>query len=101
MALIVQKFGGSSVATAELMQRAARRAIAAKGKGHQVMVVVSARGDTTDELIDLSREITSSPSAREMDVLLATGEQISIALIAMTIQTVSYTHLTLPTKRIV
>lgn len=86
MALIVQKFGGSSVATAELMQRAAKRAIAAKEKGHHVMVVVSARGDTTDELIDLAREITNTASPREMDMLLATGEQISIALIALTIQ---------------
>lgn len=86
MSLIVQKFGGSSVATAELMQRAARRAIAAKEKGHQVIVVVSARGDSTDELIDLSREVTSAPSPREMDMLLATGEQISIALVTMAIQ---------------
>lgn len=86
MALIVQKFGGSSVATAELMARAAKRAIAAVKQGHQVVIVVSARGDTTDELIDLSREITSSASPREMDMLLATGEQISIALMAMTLQ---------------
>lgn len=90
MALIVQKFGGSSVATAELMQRAANRAIAARKKGHQVMVVVSARGDTTDELIDLSQEVSSSVSPREMDMLLATGEQISIALLAMTIQKLGY-----------
>lgn len=86
MALIVKKFGGSSVASAELMLKAASRAIAAKEKGNQVIVVVSARGDTTDELIDLSQEITSAASPREMDMLLATGEQISIALMAMTIQ---------------
>src|SRR5271165_2042274 len=67
--------------------RAARRAIQAKKAGNQVIVVVSARGDTTDELIELAREITEQPPAREMDMLLATGEQISIALLAMAIQT--------------
>lgn len=87
MGLVVQKFGGSSVATAERIMAAARRAIRARREGHQVIVVVSARGDTTDELIELAREITESPPAREMDMLLATGEQISIALLAMAIQT--------------
>src|SRR5262245_54218167 len=86
MSLIVQKFGGSSVATAERIMAAARRAIRAKKAGHQVIVVVSARGDTTDELISLAREICEHPSAREMDMLLSTGEQISIALMAMAIQ---------------
>ncbi len=86
MSLIVQKFGGSSVATAERILRAARRAIQAKMAGNQVIVVVSARGDTTDELIELAKEITENPPAREMDMLLATGEQISIALLAMAIQ---------------
>jgi aspartate kinase len=84
--LIVQKFGGTSVATAERIMAAARRAIRAKKAGNQVVVVVSARGDTTDELISLAREITEHPPAREMDMLLATGEQISIALTAMAIQ---------------
>jgi aspartate kinase len=84
--LIVQKFGGTSVATAERIMAAARRAIRARKAGNQVIVVVSARGDTTDELIDLAREITDRPPAREMDMLLATGEQISIALMAMAIQ---------------
>jgi aspartate kinase len=84
--LVVQKFGGSSVATAARIMAAARRAIRAKKAGHQVIVVVSARGDTTDELIDLAREICDHPPAREMDMLLATGEQISIALMAMAIQ---------------
>src|SRR5262245_15261191 len=65
---------------------AARRAIRARQAGNQVIVVVSARGDTTDDLIDLAREITESPPAREMDMLLATGEQITIALMAMAIQ---------------
>ena len=82
----VQKFGGSSVATAARIMAAARRAIRAKNAGNQVIVVVSARGDTTDELIDLAREICEHPPAREMDMLLATGEQISIALMAMAIQ---------------
>src|ERR1700704_2157401 len=66
---------------------AARRALRAKQAGNQVIVVVSARGDTTDELIALAREITEQPPARAMDMLLATGEQISIALMAMAIQT--------------
>jgi aspartate kinase len=84
--LVVQKFGGSSVATAERIMAAARRAIRAKKAGYQVIVVVSARGDTTDELIELAREICEQPPAREMDMLLSTGEQISIALMAMAIQ---------------
>jgi aspartate kinase len=82
----VQKFGGSSVATAERIMAAARRALRAKQAGNQVIVVVSARGDTTDELISLAREISEHPPAREMDMLLSTGEQISIALMAMAIQ---------------
>src|SRR5437868_12882523 len=65
---------------------AARRAIRTKQAGHPVIVVVSARGDTTDELIELAKEITEQPPAREMDMLLATGEQVSIALMAMAIQ---------------
>src|SRR5207248_3337515 len=86
LALVVQKFGGSSVATAERIMRAARRAIRAQQDGKQVIVVVSARGDTTDELISLAREICDQPPAREMDMLLSTGEQQSIALMAMAIQ---------------
>jgi aspartate kinase len=85
--LVVQKFGGSSVANATRIMAAARKAIRAKQAGHQVIVVVSARGDTTDDLIELAREITDQPPAREMDMLLSTGEQISIALMAMAIQT--------------
>src|SRR5882672_9948270 len=65
---------------------AARRAVRARQAGNQVVVVVSARGDTTDDLIELARELTETPPAREMDMLLATGEQISIALMAMAIQ---------------
>jgi aspartate kinase len=84
--LVVQKFGGSSVADKERIMNAARRAIRAKKVGSQVIVVVSARGDTTDELIELAKEISEHPPTREMDMLLSTGEQISIALLAMAIQ---------------
>jgi len=85
LSLIVQKFGGTSVATAQRIMAAARRAIRTQQEGNQVVVVVSARGDTTDELISLAQEISETPPAREMDMLLATGEQISIALLAMAI----------------
>lgn len=90
MRLVVQKFGGTSVATAERIMAAARRAIRARQQGNQVIVVVSARGDTTDELIALAKEITDNPPSREMDMLLSTGEQISIALMAMAIQALGY-----------
>ncbi len=86
MPLVVQKFGGTSVANAERIMAAARRAIRARQAGNQVVVVVSARGDTTDELIELAGEISENPPAREMDMLLSTGEQISIALTAMAVQ---------------
>jgi len=91
MGLIVQKFGGTSVADAERIHRAAKRAIQAKQKGNQVVVVVSAMGDTTDDLIDLAKSVCSfngcsmQPPKREMDQLLATGEQVTIALMAMAI----------------
>ncbi len=85
MGLVVQKFGGTSVANAEKIHRAARRAIRAKLEGHKVVIVVSAMGHTTDELIDLANQVTSHPPKREMDMLLTTGEQISIALMAMAI----------------
>jgi aspartate kinase len=83
--LVVQKFGGSSVATAERVMEAARKAVRTKHAGHDVIVVVSAQGRTTDDLIAKAHEIAASPSAREMDMLLATGEQISVALTAMAI----------------
>ena len=86
MPLVVQKFGGTSVANAERIMAAARRAIRASRSGNQVIVVVSARGHTTDELISLAREISEQPPAREMDMLLSTGEQISIALMAIAIE---------------
>ncbi len=85
MGVVVQKFGGSSVANAQRIVEAARKAIRAKNAGNKVVVVVSARGDTTDDLIEMAREISEKPPAREMDMLLATGEQISIALTAMAV----------------
>jgi aspartate kinase len=84
--LVVQKFGGSSLKNAESVLEAARKAVRAKHAGGQVIVVVSAQGSTTDDLIAKAAEITAAPDPREMDVLLATGEQISIALTAMAIQ---------------
>ena len=86
MPLLVQKFGGTSVADSDKILAAARRAIQAHQKGNRVIVVVSARGRTTDELVELAKEITERPPAREMDMLLSTGEQVSIALMAMAIQ---------------
>lgn len=96
MGLIVQKFGGTSVADAARIHAAARRIIAAKEAGNQVVVVVSAMGDTTDHLIDLARQVCPNPPKREMDQLLATGEQVTIALMAMAIhaqghQAISFT----------
>jgi aspartate kinase len=85
MGLIVQKFGGTSVADAQRIHAAAKRAIAAKEKGNQVVVVVSAMGHTTDELITLAKQVCENPPKREMDQLLATGEQVTIALMAMAI----------------
>ena len=86
MSLIVQKFGGTSVADTAKIQAAARRAVMASRHGHQVVMVVSARGKKTDELIALATEITDSPSPREMDMLLSTGEQESVALMAMAVR---------------
>lgn len=86
MSIIVQKFGGTSVATAERILAAAGKAVATKRAGHQVVMVISARGAKTDELIDLANEISKTPPAREMDMLLATGEQEAVALVAMAIQ---------------
>ena len=85
MGLIVQKYGGSSVADAEGLKRVAGRIVATKKAGHQVVVVVSAMGDTTDELIELANQVTPMPSGRELDMLLTAGERISMALLAMAI----------------
>ena len=83
MALIVQKFGGTSVANRDRIFNVARIVANTRNAGNEVVVVVSAQGDTTDDLIQKAAEITSNPSQREMDMLLATGEQISISLLAM------------------
>ena len=83
--LIVQKYGGSSVANPQRIQYVAQRVVAAKRAGANVVVVVSALGDTTDELLQLASQITLTPSERELDMLMATGEQVSVALLAMAI----------------
>ncbi|MFC8532246.1 aspartate kinase [Nocardia sp. NPDC057227] len=85
MALVVQKYGGSSVATAERIRRVAERIVETKKQGHDVVVVCSAMGDTTDELLELAQEVSPSPPVREMDMLLTAGERISNALVAMAI----------------
>ncbi|CAB4967784.1 unannotated protein [freshwater metagenome] len=85
VSLIVQKFGGSSLADADSVKRVARRIVATKAEGHQVVVVVSAMGDTTDELLDLAEQVSPKPPARELDMLLTSGERISMALLAMAI----------------
>lgn len=85
MSLIVQKFGGSSVADAESIKRVAARIARTKEAGHDVVVTVSAMGDTTDDLIDLANQVSRSPHSREMDMLLTTGERIAMALLAMAI----------------
>ena len=86
MSLIVQKFGGSSVANAERVRNVARIVTDCYRAGNQVVVVVSAQGDTTDDLIEKAAEINPKASKREMDMLLSSGEQISIALLAMAIE---------------
>lgn len=90
MAVVVQKFGGSSVANIDRLKNVAKRVVKQKEAGDEVVVVVSALGDTTDELMEKAHAITKNPSEREMDVLLATGEQISIALLAMAIQALGH-----------
>ena len=86
MSLIVQKYGGSSVADAESIKRVAKRIVETRKAGNDVVVAVSAMGDTTDELLDLAHEVTPIPDARELDMLLTTGERISMALLAMAIK---------------
>jgi aspartate kinase len=85
VALIVQKYGGSSVADAEGIRRVAKRIVVTRNAGDQVVVVVSAMGDTTDELIDLANEVSPAPPPRELDMLLTAGERISMAVLAMAI----------------
>jgi len=88
--LVVQKYGGSSVADAERIKRVAERIVATRRDGNDVVVVVSAMGDTTDELIDLAQQIVPAPSGREFDMLLTAGERISMALLAMAINSLGY-----------
>ncbi|MFI9580335.1 aspartate kinase [Streptomyces sp. NPDC052236] len=90
MGLVVQKYGGSSVADAEGIKRVAMRVVDAKKNGHQVVVVVSAMGDTTDELIDLAEQVSPIPAGREFDMLLTAGERISMALLAMAIKSLGH-----------
>ena len=90
MGIVVQKYGGSSVADAESIKRVARRIVETRKAGHQVVVVVSAMGDTTDELIDLANEVSPLPPARELDMLLTAGERISMAVLAMAIQNLGH-----------
>src|SRR6059036_163186 len=85
MALVVQKYGGSSVGDAEKIKRVAQRIVDARRAEHDVVVVVSAMGDTTDELLDLAQQVTPLPPPRELDMLLTAGERISMALLAMAI----------------
>jgi aspartate kinase len=90
MALIVQKYGGSSVADAERIKRVAERIVTARKAGHEVVVVVSAMGDTTDELLDLASQVSPVPPGRELDMLLTAGERISMALLAIAIHNLGY-----------
>ncbi|MFH1622582.1 MAG: aspartate kinase [Candidatus Omnitrophota bacterium] len=90
MSLIVQKYGGSSVANVKCIQSVAKRIVSYKKKGHNLVVVVSALGDTTDELLELVLKITEEPSDREMDVLLSSGEQVSVALLAIALHKLGY-----------
>ncbi|UCG33000.1 MAG: aspartate kinase [Phycisphaerales bacterium] len=100
MSLVVQKFGGTSVATAEQIHRAARRAIREKLAGRRVVTVVSAMGDTTDRLIRLAREICDAPPRRELDMLVTTGEQVSIALMAMAIHAAGHEAISLTAAQV-
>ncbi|MFT2817048.1 aspartate kinase [Leifsonia sp. A12D58] len=90
MALIVQKFGGSSVSDAESIKRVAKRIVDTRKAGNEVVVAVSAMGDSTDELLDLAHEVTPIPAPRELDMLLTAGERISMALLAMAIKSMGY-----------
>ncbi|MEV0593406.1 aspartate kinase [Nonomuraea cavernae] len=90
MALVVQKYGGSSVADASCIKRVAQRIVATKKAGNDVTVIVSAMGDTTDELLDLAEQVSPLPPGRELDMLLTSGERISMALLAMAIANLGY-----------
>ena len=90
MGLVVQKYGGSSVADAESIKRVARRIVETKQGGDDVVVIVSAMGDTTDDLIDLAEQVSPNPAPRELDMLLTAGERISMAVLAMAINDLGY-----------
>ncbi|OPX33168.1 MAG: aspartate kinase [Candidatus Latescibacteria bacterium 4484_181] len=90
MNLIVQKYGGTSVATPELIKRAALRIVSLKKKGYDVAVVISAMGDTTDRLLNLATKITDRPSGRELDMLLSSGERVAMALLSMAINSMGF-----------
>src|ERR671920_1135994 len=90
MGLVVQKYGGSSGSDAERIKRVAERIVATRKDGYDVVVVVSAMGDTTDELMDLAQQVSPLPPPRELDMLLTSGERISAALLAMAIANLGY-----------
>jgi aspartate kinase len=90
VSLVVQKYGGSSVADADGIKRVAQRIVATRKAGHSVVVVVSAMGDTTDDLVDLARQVSPLPPGRELDMLLTAGERISVALLAMAIANLGF-----------
>ncbi len=100
MSIIVQKFGGTSVADSDKILSAARKAIRARQDGRQVVMVVSAMGKNTDMLVDLARQITDTPPAREMDMLLSTGEQVSVALMAMAIDSLGHEAISMTAAQI-
>src|ERR1022692_1866739 len=95
MGIIVMKFGGTSVADAERIKHAARRIVAKREAGYRVVAVLSARGQTTDELIAMAEEVSGAPDPREMDMLLSTGERISCALCAMAIHDLGHRAISL------
>ncbi len=90
MGIVVQKYGGSSVADADGIKRVAQRIVNTKKQGHEVVVVVSAMGDTTDDLRDLAEQVTPLPPPRELDMLLTAGERISMALLAMAVSSLGH-----------
>src|SRR5438045_694891 len=91
MSVLVQKFGGTSVAGPERIRAVARRVAAQREAGHSLVIVVSAMGQTTDELLRLAHEVSREPSRRELDMLLTTGERVSMALLAMALEDLSVT----------
>ena len=95
MNIVVQKYGGTSVGSIEKIKFVARRVINEKEKGNEVVVVVSAMGKTTDNLINMSKEICNNPNKRELDMLLSTGEQMSISLLSMALEAEGYKSISL------